>query len=939
MKSAIHHNIIFRTPRFPLNAQLEDCWQELKQAISESSEAFYEVIKELEAEDIGEQPANIRNTIWKYFNRAKHRSTPFGSFAAVGICKGGFPTDSQPITVQSDLIYHRFSDWSLKDEMEYTFEDLLKTDCLLFTNSTCYPVGESIRYISFRDGKFEIAEVEADDFLRCVLELFRTPVSILSVIDQLAAMFPETDAVQEHLESLIALQLLYTSLDANITGTDYFVRSGLPQAPIGKKQYIISERKTTAGQFDLRLLGSLDKLVDTLRQSIPITENPMLGDFVRRFGKRFEGREVPLMVALDPELGMGYGDMESLFGLDETIALLAAKKADNAESPDPIKDALAGRLFGDIRQTSSCIRLEELNTKVAGTALMPLPNTFNCLFTVVDGIVWMEQTGGATATSLAGRFTLAVDEIHRFTKELAALESQANPDVVFFDLAYMAETHVDNVNRRKHSYDYQLALLNYDTSRKPLTADDILISVQGNQPVLRSKRLGKRLVPRLASAYNHIRSDLPVFRLLCDIQQVGIQTNLSFRPEQLFPELRHYPRVQYRNIVISPEKWKINRKELRTWLLENDGKSNFSTYLLEMGVCRYFRCGVADQTLYFDRDNAADMEAFGHYADRMENLLLEEVPRPDNSTVTDKQGNPYAVQYLATLTHKERVYPPLENAAAITLANSEVTRSFLPGREWLYLEIHCHPGRMDTLLCKAVNHLSKDYDNLIRQWFFIHYDEGDSPHIRLRFLLYHPSDSQLLTAALSALFEADIQIGLVSDIRVRTYHRELERYGSDLIELVEKHFCRDSVCVMRLLENGVSEHDRYRLSIELAKLVMLKSLPGMDNLEQWSDRVLHSLQKEHRLTAKEFALLNKRYTGFSGTLSDLSSGILDELVTSLLNVLEQCPKERRNRLFSDLFHMHVNRLFSTDQRTHEMVIYYFLIRSLKAEAHRAKGSH
>lgn len=78
MKSAIHHNIIFRTPRFLLNAQLKDCWQELKQAISESSEDFYKVIKELEADDISSQPANIRHTVWKYFNRAKHRSTPHG---------------------------------------------------------------------------------------------------------------------------------------------------------------------------------------------------------------------------------------------------------------------------------------------------------------------------------------------------------------------------------------------------------------------------------------------------------------------------------------------------------------------------------------------------------------------------------------------------------------------------------------------------------------------------------------------------------------------------------------------------------------------------------------------------------------------------------------------------------------------------------------------
>ena len=43
------------------------------------------------------------------------------------------------------------------------------------------------------------------------------------------------------------------------------------------------------------------------------------------------------------------------------------------------------------------------------------------------------------------------------------------------------------------------------------------------------------------------------------------------------------------------------------------------------------------------------------------------------------------------------------------------------------------------------------------------------------------------------------------------------------------------------------------------------------------------------------------------------------------------------RLLTDLFHMHVNRLFSSDQRMHELVIYHFLARMMKIKIGRLKN--
>jgi thiopeptide-type bacteriocin biosynthesis protein len=927
MKLDLHRSIIYRTPRFPLNATLVDNWETLKQAISESSEDFYAIIKDLSYAELEHQPKSIQYTIWKYFNRAKHRSTPFGSFAAIGIGEGTYSKDNYPLLVSEDLIKHSFTDWPQKNNLEYTFEELIKIDGSLFTNSTYYACGESIRYITFQEDKFEIAEIEADEFVFHVLDLCRKPTPIIQVIAALHEQYTNMDEIEEHLTSLISLQLLLTSLDANIMGVDYFTRIGKTEKFKSNIQYIISERKVISGKFDLRSLKPLEKVIQLLHQYVPPNENIELRDFVQQFNKRFDRQAVPLMVALDPELGVGYQNMESSSGLDEIIGRLAANKMPQDENVNRIKDSLSELLFGSIKSDQHCLQIEDILHNITTRNIKPLPNTFNSLFTIVEDQIWIELVGGKTATALAGRFSLGIDAIHDFTKEIATYESEANPDVVFFDLAYMAETHLDNVNRRKHIYDYQLTLLNYDTSKEPLTADDILISLNGNQLILWSKKLGKRLIPRLSTAYNHIRSDLPVFRLLCDLQQEGIQTNLTFRIEQLFPELRHYPRIQYRNVIISPEKWWLNKHDLK--------KESIQSYLSRLEIRRYFRCGVTDQTLYFDRENQNDMEAFSHYLGRMSNLLIEETPISQNSMIKDFQGNPYAVQLMATWMHKETIYHKI----AEQLLQENVARMYLPGEEWFYTEIYCHPTRTDELLRGSLKNILQTHNSLIRQWFFIRYDEGNGPHIRLRIHLIDNEDLQLLVKGLTEGLKYPLESGLVSDLQIKIYRRELERYGPDLINYVEHHFQLDSQEVMTIICTDISIDERYLWCIHILEALQNRMIIGLESKTFFADTILKSLQHEHRLSSKDFAEMNKKYKYFQSKIGSIELDVNPQkLINSFAHVLSHCSKYRRNSLFMDLFHMHINRLFSSHQRTHELIIYYFLERRIKRSAFHSLSS-
>ena len=91
------------------------------------------------------------------------------------------------------------------------------------------------------------------------------------------------------------------------------------------------------------------------------------------------------------------------------------------------------------------------------------------------------------------------------------------------------------------------------------------------------------------------------------------------------------------------------------------------------------------------------------------------------------------------------------------------------------------------------------------------------------------------------------------------------------------------------------------------------------------------LEKFHKAHYDDISLkmkTNKTNTGFK------------KLGQSIEKLLQQHRRKRMKspsteKLAADLIHMHINRLFSYDQRYFEMVVYYLLYRSLSTLKHKA----
>ncbi|WP_158542215.1 lantibiotic dehydratase [Pedobacter chinensis] len=925
MKPNIHPSVIFRTPKFSYQSDLSACWDELKQAIAISSGAFYETIKDVEADDLKNLPQKVYFTIWKYFNRAKYRSTPYGTFASFSFLENAIRPDESRIVIDEGQIVHRFIDWPYRNELHFDFAEIILQNGLLFSNSSYYLTTDSIRYIACTNGVFELAEIEQDDFVKQILDTCIEPIHVNDLVEKLALDEESRINLLSLLNDMHSLQLVFTDRDPNIIGQDYFERVGITTV-VDKPQYLIAERKAINGVLNEKLLRQIPNLIESLSKILQSDERDALKNFITRFKRKFDQQEVPLLTALDPEMGVGYDELEQAGENDDFVAQFNHKKNVDKDEKD-LKYVLKNHLSKETFNKREPIFLNKLSF---GLNEKPgvLPNSFSLLMSLADDLVCIDQIGGATANALTGRFSIADAAVEEYCKNTSNIEQKANPDVLFFDVAYMVETNVDNINRRKLVYGHQLSILNFDTSASPLALHDIQISVKDNQVFLRSYKLNKRLVPRLASAYNYTRSDLSVFRLLCDLQHQGIQTSLSFTLENIFPDLDYYPRFQYHNVVLSTAKWRVNKEMFfpdKVSLSIEEARS----YLKKTGLSKFFKAGLSDQTLCFNLDNDDDVSAFLQFMQKQKKVYLEEVIITRDSVVEDQNGKPYLAQFILNLHHNNTVYGKLNEEEN---ADTSIQQVYLPGKEWLYFEIYCHQQRSDEILAGIIPAFLGQFSEEIKSWFFIRYNENGN-HLRFRVLLNKQEDGQKLTSAFSDALHHYLDKGLVSDLQLKTYKRETERYGANLISQVEQHFSVDSEFVLSLLQNHADAFTKYKSCSTMVNELRLAGVFDGAVLTKIIKLVSDSFNEEHHLDASDFKKLNQQYQLYKNlpefTPHQNQKNAFDEFKKSFINILNQSSGDKRVKLFTDLMHMHVNRLFSRDQRTNEMVMYYFLLKDIQ----------
>ncbi|MEN8154744.1 MAG: thiopeptide-type bacteriocin biosynthesis protein [Acidobacteriota bacterium] len=291
----------------------------------------------------------------------------------------------------------------------------------------------------------------------------------------------------------------------------------------------------------------------------------------------------------------------------------------------------------------------------------------------------------------------------------------------------------------------------------------------------------------------------------------------------------------------------------------------------------------------------------------------------------------------------------------------KLKRIFIPGEEWVYFKIYSGIKTADRILVEIILPLTKflKKERILKNWFFIRYRDSDN-HLRIRFRMNQPEYKAKIEELIYKRLRYYVDEDLVWKIQIDTYNREFERYGYDLIELSEEFFCYDSEMVLKILsvvngddgENlrwlfGLNAIDqllsdfKFDLKSKLDLINKLRNGFGLEFRENKNTR--KQLEKKFRSQRSSVTNIingndnstknNKTINKIISARSERSERLL-ELIISLYK--NDNLKSNFPNFIESYLHMMVNRLFRTNQRLHEFVLYDFLVRYYKSEIAKIK---
>lgn len=708
------------------------------------------------------------------------------------------------------------------------------------------------------------------------------------------------------------------------------------------------------------------KVMDILSRLSRPAGRSNLSIFRDKFVKRYEDREIPLLDALDSENGIGYADHTNESG--DVNPLLDGLNfpegsADKALKWSPVDRLLLHKLMAaaHVGQFSIGIRDEDV---VEFQPDKTYCDTLSVLFSVVghaDGKnqLQFKYASGVSAANFLGRFAIGNTAIREATEEIAAHEKALNPDALMAEIVHLPEDRTGNILTRPVLRDYEIPYL--ATSAKDhnhqLSVQDLYLSVQGNKIVLRSKTHNREVLPRMANAHNFSYNALPVYHFLCELQEQGRRSDLFLDWGSLKSEFRFIPRVTIHNVIVSPATWNIDQALLKDLPGEQETAlaDRFKTWSSNIPFFpeRFFLAD-GDNELLIDTNDELSLRVFINEVKHKKRVVLKECPYSADFLVKNEKQQGYLNEFIAILK-KDLPALPAPSVHLIPYSNEGKRSVFSPGSEWLYYKIYCGIKTADKLLTEIISPLIGYFESrqLITTWFFIRYGDPE-PHIRLRFRVSDPGHTGHIISTFHSAVNQAIEHDLIWKLQIAQYEPELERYGPSNMALTEELFHHDSACTLEALKllrhTKANEQQRWLFALSAIHKLLDAfefSLEGRTNLmeglmkaffkEQAVDKALElQLADKYRRLRKQVDtilfeggtpdwkayddLLHERGLQ-ANAISKKIDGLLDNKILQL-NYFD---------LIGSYIHMTVNRIFRSNHRMTETVLYYFLFKAYKSK--------
>ena len=534
-------------------------------------------------------------------------------------------------------------------------------------------------------------------------------------------------------------------------------------------------------------------------------EDPLTA-FAEQFERRFATRSVPLLEALDPDYGIRLEEV-----LQSSHDGRAARRR-----------ALLALIERGRRSPSGEVALTDEDLRALAAETEPrLPASLALVCTLLAPNVESVCAGGfsvleprLTGAHLFGRLCHGDSELELRVRRHLEREGAAEGRGIIAEVAAAPDTDWGlNVTHRPVLRDWEIECGGLSGARadQRIELADLRVGIERGEVVLRSQRLGCRVLPRRTEMLNFRWLALPASRFLALLTlQEARNSRWSWGDLRDAPEL---PAVRHGRIVLAPRRWNATAAEVEE-LLGGDDAARFrrvQAWRQRRGLPRFIVFEHRDNRLLFDLNNVLSVEAFLAGTHGADTVRLADATIEHRRPLRGPDGS-YAHELMIAFSR-----PAIMEAAPKRrqVAAPECARRFEPGSEWLFAKLYGPASGADSLLCGVIAELRDRLraQGLIDRWFFIRYRDPDR-HLRIRF---HGSGPELLGTVLPQMSDAlgpVLAAGGLYRICVDTYEREIERYGGVAgVEAMERLAEADSDAALAALACRPGALERRHLAV------------------------------------------------------------------------------------------------------------------------------
>jgi thiopeptide-type bacteriocin biosynthesis protein len=975
-----------------------------EKAIYLSSKSLYNEFikfKENKVSDIKKEKRLIKS-LYKYYVRMSTRPTPYGLFA--GYFFGEITSRMSDIKLSNIYLSPQVDiDMNVLASIQNHIIDNnaeIKKNELYYSNNTIYKFNTKYRYTNFIKSKGEkklfLTEIYYSELLEHIIYKSKNGIHFDSLIQTLIDEVDEVSAreLEEYVRNLIELNILvYEEIGINVEKSpsqqlyekyrstinlECINNLHLIEKDLSIEKIVELEKKMlsiTNTEFDQYLNIKLKINTDSSNLNISIIEEVSgyvseliqiqnkttpkdLLEFKRKFLEKYDSQEIPLMDAIDFDLGLGYGlqvaDNMNDFSLIDKISYFEISHQNKNKIDEKMFEFLDRKLkefeLSDTRFIEILsddiqeLKQSELNTNdnvensfIMGTLLSESLSEFD-----KGNYTFLSKSNLPTPfmANLLSRFSYLDEKSTQLIRK--NINTTTSNDKIYAEIVYNPGGRLGNIILRPNFYDYHISYGETNLQKMEsieISTNDLYISVQNNRIVLRSKKLQKEVIPKLTSAYNYNKDGIPLIRFLCDLQYQKVNTGFIWDWNN-FSQKEYLPRVIYKKIILCPAQWNFKKNQVKDLEFKLDEISKKSKY-----------CFIADgdHELVLDLTNRYSKKLVKEELEKKDITLFEFIDLQEKSIIRNYVNEPFSSEIIIPFKNNniDRI-PNLFN----NHNNPEIVRKFYPNEKWIYYKLYLSNNISDEILVNCFKKLIKKLinNNEINGWFFIRYEDPKS-HVRIRFRKKNISMDVLTKDIISACQEY-FECQLISDFSIHTYERELERYDQDLIDCSENIFINDSNAILDILEiikdNSNISNLREKIAIinvnmllDDFKLTTNEKLEIMDLLSSnFINEFIDLKQKEKTLLILKRSLNQKLREEKEFLNQCIFQNQVEDFLVPLVKILEKrskknisnlneiqnqsLTKDEKYDLISSFIHMSLNRLLYAKQRAQEMVIYYLL---------------